>query len=105
MAAYAIVRAAMNGDVATVQQWLDDGNDANAQFNIHNWTIGYGETLLHMLARGGQKSNDSARERGRCDVARLLLARGATVDALPGDPELTDYYVQNTPLFIAAIFG
>ena len=47
----AIVRAAVNGDVAAVRQWLDDGNDPNLRYNVIGngdvVIVGSGETLLH----------------------------------------------------------
>ena len=93
----AIVRAAVNGDVAAVRQWLDDGNDPNFRYDvIGNGDVvlaGIGKTLLHEVASDSityriTVDDTEAVERGRCDIARLLLARGAVPDPLRvgGDP-------------------
>ena len=87
----AIVRAAVNGDVAAVRQWLDDGNDPNFRYDvIGNGDVvlaGIGKTLLHEVASDSityriTVDDTEAVERGRCDIARLLLARGAVPDPL-----------------------
>ena len=73
--AAAVVQAARVGDVATVEAWLNAGGDANERCALS------GKTLLHFIASDSLRSDDE--ERGRCDIARLLLARGADVrDAL-----------------------
>ena len=81
----AIVRAAVNGDVAAVRQWVDDGNDPNLRYNVIGngdvVIVGSGETLLHEVAKNSityvdRDRDTEAVERGRCDIARLLLARG-----------------------------
>ena len=107
----AIVRAAVNGDVAAVRQWLDDGNDPNLRYDVIGngdvVIVGSGETLLHEVASDSITYRDrdldtEAVERGRCDIARLLLARGAVPDPLRVG---RDSYARNTPLFLAAIYG
>ena len=55
--------AAVNGDAAMLEKLLDAGGDANAAGTD-------GETLLMTVARGGH-----------VDAARLLLERGAAIDA------------------------
>ena len=52
-------------------QWLNAGGD--------KWRCeGSGESILHLVADRILCSDEV--ERGRCDIARLLLARGAEVD-------------------------
>ena len=68
----AVVEAARAGEVATVAQWLKAGGDANERETT-------GKTLLHCIASDSLRSDEV--ERGRCDIARLLLARGAEADA------------------------
>ena len=51
------------GEVATVEAWLDSGNDPDE-------VTSHGDTLLF-----------SAAERGGPDMMRMLIAKGATVDA------------------------
>ena len=76
----ALVEAARAGDVATVEQWLNSGGDANERCATS------GRTLLHVIASDRLRSDEV--ERGRCDIARLLLARGAEVDAKRIHPSL-----------------
>ena len=76
----AVVEAARAGDVATVQQWLNAGGDANERCATT------GKTLLHFIASDSLRSDGE--ERGRCDIARLLLAlchrgRAAPTSATP----------------------
>ena len=68
----AVVEAARAGEVAKVAQWLKAGGDANERETT-------GKTLLHCIASDSLLSDEV--ERGRCDIARLLLARGAEADA------------------------
>ena len=70
----AVVEAARAGNVATVEQWLNAGGDAKERCATS------GNTLLHIIAADILRSDGE--ERGRCDIARLLLARGAEVDAV-----------------------
>ena len=89
----AIIAAAWEGNVAAIEQWLNAGGDANERCE------GSGESILHLVADRILCSDEV--ERGRCDIARLLLARGAEVD-LVSTPSLP--VAKNTPLFIAAIY-
>jgi hypothetical protein len=79
----AIVDAAKEGDVAAIAAWLDTGGDVNEATgpSAARVLIGLGRTLLHVVAGGSLGA--WVEERGRCDIARLLLARGAMVDAIP----------------------
>ena len=70
----AVVEAARAGNVATVEQWLNAGGDVNERCAT------FGESLLHIIA--GDMMRSDGEERGRCDLARLLLAHGAEVDAI-----------------------
>ena len=107
----AIIDAAKNGDVAAVRQWLDDGGNADARITVgpyipglDNWIFGGdGEGLLHHILRFHPNNFDDEVKRGRCDVARLLIARGAAVDAVGNWPP--EFSTRDTPLFIAALFG
>ena len=63
---YDLVESARAGDVATVEQWLNAGGDANERCAT------MGRTLLHCIASDSLRSDEV--ERGRCDIARLLLA-------------------------------
>ena len=65
----AVVQAARAGNVATVEQWLDAGGDANERCATS------GESLLNIIAADMLRSDGE--ERARCDIARLVLARGA----------------------------
>ena len=86
----AVVEAARAGEVATVAQWLNAGGDANERCATT------GKTLLHCIASDSLNSDEV--ERGRCDVARLLLARGAEVDAI------RIQLAPNTPLLSASLY-
>ena len=86
----AVVEAARAGEVATVAQWLNAGGDANERCATT------GKTLLHCIASDSLNSDEV--ERGRCDVARLLLARGAEVDAI------RILLAPNTPLLSASLY-
>ena len=68
----AVVEAARAGEVGPVVRWLNAGSDANERETT-------GKTLLHCVASDSLRSDEV--ERGRCDIARLLLARGAEADA------------------------
>ena len=94
----AVVEAARAGDVATVQQWLNAGGDANERCAM------MGKTLLHYLASDSLLSEGE--ERGRCDIARLLLARGAEVDAIRiRIAGMGHTPAKNTPLLSASIYA
>ena len=67
------------GEVATVEAWLDSGNDPDE-------VTSHGDTLLFAAA-----------ERGGPDMMRMLIARGATVDARDDDEDR-----RGTPLLTAA---
>ena len=107
----AIIDAAKNGDVAAVRQWLDDGGNADARIKVgpyipgrDNYVFGGDdEGLLHHIATDHPNNSDDEVKRGRCDVARLLIARGAAVDAVGNWPP--EFSPRDTPLFIATIFG
>ena len=85
-----LVEAARAGDVATVVQWLNSGGDANERCATS------GRTLLHVIASDRLRADEV--ERGRCDIARLLLARGAEVDAI------RTQMAPNTPLLSASLY-
>ncbi len=86
----AVVEAARAGNVATVEQWLNAGGGANERCATS------GRTLLHVIASDRLRSDEV--ERGRCDIARLLLARGAEVDAI------RIQMAPNTPLLSASLY-
>ena len=72
-----------------MEQWLNSGGDADERCATS------GRTLLHVIASDRLRSDDV--ERGRCDIARLLLARGAEVNAIrikmaPNTPLLRSLY-------------
>ena len=90
---YDLVESARAGDVATVEQWLNAGGDANERCAT------MGRTLLHCIASDSLRSDEV--ERGRCDIARLLLSRGAAVDAIRLHP---DFPTRNTPLLSASLY-
>ena len=71
----AIIVAAERGDVAAIEQWLDAGGDANDRC-AHS-----GGSLLHLIA-GEELCNTDEVERGRCDIARLLLGGAGIVVGL-----------------------
>ena len=79
----AIIDAAVNGDVAAVRQWLDDGGDADARIKVgpyipgrDNYVFGGDdEGLLHYILRFHPNNFDDEVKRGRCDVVRLLMLR------------------------------
>ena len=89
----AVVEAARAGNVATVEQWLYAGGDANARCATT------GKTLLHFIASNSLRPDEE--ERGRCDIARLLLARGAEVDAI----RIHSVFLKNTPLLSASLYN
>ena len=89
---YDLVESARAGDVATVEQWLNAGGDANERCAT------MGRTLLHCIASDSLRSDEV--ERGRCDIARLLLARGAEADAKRIHP----VFLRNTPLLSASLY-
>ena len=101
----ALCLAARNGDVAAIQAWLEAGGDPDERtgpdtVDLHR-PHEIGQTLLHWAVgreeyRAGELPADV--ENRRNDVVRMLLAHGATVDALPER-------INNTPLFIAALRG
>ena len=101
----ALCLAARNGDVAAIQAWLEAGGDPDERtgpdtVDLHR-PHEIGQTLLHWAVgreeyRVGELPADV--ENRRNDVVRMLLAHGATVDALPER-------INNTPLFIAALRG
>ena len=101
----ALCLAARNGDVAAIQAWLEAGGDPDERtgpdtVDLHR-PHEIGQTLLHWAVgreeyRAGELPADV--ENRRDDVVRMLLAHGATVDAVPER-------VNNTPLFIAALRG
>ena len=105
----AIIDAAVNGDVAAVRQWLDDGGDADARIKVgpyipgrDNYVFGGDdEGLLHYILRFHPNNFDDEVRRRRCDVVRLLIARGAAVDAVGNWPP--EFSTRDTPLFIAAL--
>ena len=90
---YDLVESARAGDVATVEQWLNSGGDANERCAT------MGRTLLHCIASDSLRSDEV--ERGRCDIARFLLSRGAAVDAIRLHP---DFPTRNTPLLSASLY-
>ena len=93
-----VIEAARAGNVATVEQWLSAGGDANERCPT------MGKTLLHYLASDSLLSDGE--ERGRCDIARLLLARGAEVDAIRIRMEgMTRPPAKNTPLLSASLYN
>ena len=93
----AVVEAARAGNVATVEQWLNAGGDANERCATT------GKTLLHCIASDSLRSDEV--ERGRCDIARLLLARGAEVDAIRIQmPGMALAPSRNTPLLSASLY-
>ncbi len=103
--------AAKMGDVATVQAWLEAGGNPDERMarsdatdtNMRGHEIG--QTLLHYAVGGPNVSVASDPnlladlERRRTNIVRMLLAHGATVDAVP------DGACNNTPLFVAALYG
>ena len=91
----AIIVAAWEGNVAAIEQWLNAGGDANDRWETSG--ANSGETLLHVVADRTLCSDEV--ERGRRDIARLLLARGAEVDAV------ALFTAKNTPLIIACIYS
>ena len=94
----AVIEAARAGDVATVEQWLNAGGKPNER------SATMGKTLLHYLASDSLLSDGE--ERGRCDIARLLLARGAEVDAIRIRMEgMTRPPAKNTPLLSASLYN
>ena len=86
----ALCLAARNGDVAAIQAWLEAGGDPDERtgpdtVDLHR-PHEIGQTLLHWAVgreeyRAGELPADV--ENRRNDVVRMLLAHGATVDALP----------------------
>ena len=102
--------AARRGDIATIQAWLEAGGNpdertgpltADAIMGSHE----IGQTLLHHAVGSadytefGWLAADRAEvDRCRTHIVRILLAHGATVDAVPENPS-------NTPLFLAALRG
>ena len=93
----ALVEAARAGNVATVEQWLRAGGDANERATS-------GESLLHIIAADMLRSDGE--ERARCDIARLVLARGAAVDAIIIKMAgMTDAPARNTPLLSASLYN
>ena len=81
----AIIVAAWEGNVAAIEQWLNAGGDANERWDGDLGEEYFsGESLLHLVANGTLCSDEV--ERGRCDIVRLLLARGAEVDAIAHMP-------------------
>ena len=88
----AVVEAARAGEVGPVVRWLNAGSDANERETT-------GKTLLHCVASDSLRSDEV--ERGRCDIARLLLARGAEADAKRIHP----VFLRNTPLLSASIYS
>ena len=66
----AIIVAAWQGNVAAIEQWLNAGGDVNDRWETSGGNSG--ETLLHVVADRTLGSDEV--ERGRCDIARLLLA-------------------------------
>ena len=75
----AIIDAAVNGDVAAVRQWLDDGGDADARIKVgpyipgrDNYVFGGDdEGLLHYILRFHPNNFDDEVKRGRCEVVGL----------------------------------
>ena len=93
----ALVEAARAGNVATVEQWLRAGGDANERATS-------GESLLHIIAADMLRSDGE--ERTRCDIARLVLARGAAVDAIIIKMAgMADAPARNTPLLSASLYN
>ena len=102
----ALCLAARSGDVAAIRAWLEAGGNPDERtgpdtVDLHR-PHEIGQTLLHHAVGrveyrwAGEQSADV--ENRRDDVVRMLLAHGATVDALPER-------INNTPLFIAALRG
>ena len=92
----ALISAAQNGDATTIKAWLAAGGDPDEPRGPNVRGEG-GETLLHVVAGYGDQLTEN-QLCGRIAIARELLARGATVDALRDKPK-------NTPLISAVIHG
>ena len=71
--------AAYDGDVTAIEQWLNAGGDPNERAETS------GESLLHLIADYGLRSDEV--ERGRCDIG-ACADRGptstSTISAPPG---------------------
>ena len=74
-----LFRAAAEGDLATIQRYLAEGNSVNVSSLVRGDT--YGPTLLHVAVEVGQH-----------EVVRLLLAAGADVNAEQFPNEETPLY-------------
>ena len=92
----AILDAARRGDVMAVRAWLDAEGDPDERTGPGESVIDGGTTLLHEVA-----SMYDMDEQARCDIALLLLAHGAAIEARPEN----QYTNWNTPLFLAANHG
>lgn len=83
----AVIRAAERGDCARVQTLLDTGASVNTTHHLH------GRSLLHIAARNGSY-----------DLCKMLIERGADVNAVEEDSERARRYGSTccTPLHLAA---
>lgn len=104
-----IIDAAKNGVVATVEQWLDGGGDVMERKGPRSpgrFDPDVGATLLYIVAAAAGNYGHYGAEQGRCDIARLLLARGAVVDDIPIQMEgMARPSAENTALFRAALYN
>lgn len=83
----AVVRAAERGECARVQSLLDAGVSVNTTHQLH------GRSLLHIAARNGNY-----------DICKMLIERGADVNAVEEDSDRARRYGSTccTPLHLAA---